>query len=82
MRPTVYGKERAGKMEIKSTEFFRNMKKLPPPGTEEFRQLIDWETQKILGESPSGECISRGGSIGILTIGTSGLTVLTNGGMT
>ena len=36
-------------MEIKSTEFFRNMKKLPPPGTEEFRQLIDWETQKILG---------------------------------
>ena len=49
MRPTVYGKERAGKMEIKSTEFFRNMKKLPPPGTEEFRQLIDWETQKILG---------------------------------
>ena len=30
-------------MEIKSTEFFKNMKTLPPPGTEEFRQLIKWE---------------------------------------
>ena len=36
-------------MEIKSTEFFRNMKSLPPPGTEEFRQLIKWEEEKILG---------------------------------
>ena len=35
-------------MEIKSTEFFRNMKTLPPPGTEEFRQLIKWEEEKIL----------------------------------
>lgn len=36
-------------MEIKSTEFFRNMKTLPPPGTEEFRQLIKWEEEKIKG---------------------------------
>jgi hypothetical protein len=36
-------------MEIKSTEFFRNMKTLPSPGTEEFRQLIKWEEEKILG---------------------------------
>ena len=36
-------------MEIKSTEFFRNMKTLPPPGIEEFRQLIKWEEEKILG---------------------------------
>jgi hypothetical protein len=36
-------------MEIKSTEFFRNMKSLPPPGTEEFKQLINWEIEKISG---------------------------------
>lgn len=36
-------------MEIKSTEFFKNMKTLPPPGTEEFRQLIKWEEEKIKG---------------------------------
>lgn len=36
-------------MEIKSTEFFRNMKKLPPPGTNEFNQLIKWEEEKIKG---------------------------------
>ena len=36
-------------MEIKSTEFFRNMKTLPPAGSEEFRQLIKWEEEKILG---------------------------------
>lgn len=36
-------------MEIKSSEFFRNMKTLPPVGTEEFRQLIKWEEEKILG---------------------------------
>src|SRR5690606_27359695 len=36
-------------MEIKTSEFFCNMKSLPPPGTEEFKQLIDWETEKIQG---------------------------------
>jgi len=36
-------------MEIKTTEFFRNIKKLPPPGTEEFKQLIKWEEEKIKG---------------------------------
>ena len=36
-------------MEIKSTEFFRNIKHLPPEGSEEFKQLIDWEIKKITG---------------------------------
>lgn len=36
-------------MEIKSTEFFKNMKTLPPPGSEEFNALIKWEEEKILG---------------------------------
>ena len=36
-------------MEIKSTEFFKNIKSLPPPGTEEFNQLIKWEEEKIKG---------------------------------
>ena len=36
-------------MEIKTTEFFKNIKNLPPPGTEEFKQLIDWEIEKIKG---------------------------------
>jgi hypothetical protein len=36
-------------MEIKNSEFFRNIKKLPPPGTKEFQQLIDWEIEKISG---------------------------------
>jgi len=36
-------------MEIKTTEFFKNIKKLPPPGSQEFEQLIDWEIQKIQG---------------------------------
>jgi len=36
-------------MDIKSTEFFKNIKKLPPPGTEEFNQLIKWEEEKIKG---------------------------------
>ena len=36
-------------MEIKTTEFFKNMKKLPPPGSREFSQLVDWEIEKILG---------------------------------
>lgn len=34
-------------MEIKSTEFFRNMKSLPDVGTKEFEDLINWEEQKI-----------------------------------
>jgi hypothetical protein len=36
-------------MDIKSTEFFKNLKTLPPPGTEEFKQLIDWEVDKCTG---------------------------------
>jgi hypothetical protein len=36
-------------MEIKTTEFFRNMKSLPPEGSDEFKQLVDWEIQKITG---------------------------------
>jgi len=36
-------------MEIKTTEFFKNIKKLPPPGTDEFKQLIDWEIEKCTG---------------------------------
>jgi len=36
-------------MEIKSTEFFRNIKKLPIEGTREYQQLIDWEIEKISG---------------------------------
>jgi len=36
-------------MEIKTTEFFMNMKKLPPPGTREFEQLVKWEEEKIHG---------------------------------
>jgi len=36
-------------MEIKTSEFFRNMKSLPPPGTREFEQLINWEEEKIKG---------------------------------
>ncbi len=36
-------------MEIKSTEFFRNMKSLPPPGSQEFKDLIKWEEDKIKG---------------------------------
>ncbi len=36
-------------MEIKSTEFFKNFKKLPPPGTQEFTDLIKWEEEKIKG---------------------------------
>jgi hypothetical protein len=33
-------------MEIK-LEFLKNIKNLPPPGTEEFKQLIAWEEEKI-----------------------------------
>lgn len=36
-------------MEIKTTEFFKNIKKLPPEDSEEFRQLIDWEIEKCTG---------------------------------
>lgn len=36
-------------MEIKTSEFFKNIKKLPPPGSAEFDQLIKWEEEKILG---------------------------------
>lgn len=36
-------------MEIKTTEFFKNIKKLPPPGTKEFEDLIKWEEEKIKG---------------------------------
>ena len=36
-------------MEIKTTEFFKNMKSLPPVGSDEFKQLIDWEVEKIQG---------------------------------
>ena len=36
-------------MEIKSTEFFKNLKSLPPPGTQEFHDLIKWEEEKIKG---------------------------------
>ena len=36
-------------MELKTSEFFRNMKSLPPPGTREFEQLIQWEEEKIKG---------------------------------
>jgi hypothetical protein len=32
-----------------SKEFFKNIKTLPPPGTEEFKQLIDWEVDKCTG---------------------------------
>ena len=36
-------------MQIKSTEIFKNIKTLPPPRTEEFKQLIDWEVEKCTG---------------------------------
>jgi hypothetical protein len=36
-------------MEIKTSEFFKNIKSLPPEGTDEFKQLIDWEVEKITG---------------------------------
>lgn len=36
-------------MEIKSSEFFKNMKSLPPVGTKEFSDLIDWEVEKCTG---------------------------------
>src|SRR5678815_1451100 len=36
-------------MELKSSEFFMNIKKLPPPGSREFQQLIEWEEEKIKG---------------------------------
>lgn len=36
-------------MDIKTTEFFKNIKNLPPVGSEEFKQLIDWEIDKCTG---------------------------------
>lgn len=36
-------------MEIKSSEFFKNMKSLPPVGHPDFYSLIDWEKEKLLG---------------------------------
>jgi hypothetical protein len=36
-------------MEIKTTEFFRNFKSLPPPGSQEFNDLVDWELDKCFG---------------------------------
>ncbi len=36
-------------MNITTSEFFCNIKKLPPPGSEEFNQLIKWEEEKIKG---------------------------------
>lgn len=36
-------------MEITTGEFFRNMKNLPPPGTQEFKDLIQWEVDKCMG---------------------------------
>ena len=36
-------------MEIKNDEFFKNIKKLPPPDTKEFSDLIAWEEEKIRG---------------------------------
>lgn len=36
-------------MEILTSEFFINMKSLPPEGTKEFEDLVNWETEKCLG---------------------------------
>lgn len=36
-------------MITKTTEFFTNIKNLPPPGTTEFQQLVEWEEKKCLG---------------------------------
>lgn len=36
-------------MELTTSELFINMKTLPPPGTAEFDDLIEWETEKCLG---------------------------------
>lgn len=36
-------------MKITSSELFRNIKHLPPAGSTEFSQLIDWEIEKCMG---------------------------------
>lgn len=36
-------------MDIKTTEFFKNIKSLPPEDSDEFKQLIDWEVEKCTG---------------------------------
>jgi hypothetical protein len=46
-------------MELKTSEFFKNIKNLPPPGTKEFDDLIAWEEEKILnGVTVNGVYIS------------------------
>lgn len=34
-------------MVIRHSEFFKNIKKLPPPGTKEYEDLVNWEIKKI-----------------------------------
>lgn len=36
-------------MEIKTTEFFKNMKVLPPKDSKDFKDLIEWEEEKCRG---------------------------------
>lgn len=36
-------------MQIKTSEFFMNMKKIPPPNSREFNDLVEWEIEKCLG---------------------------------
>ena len=36
-------------MELTTSEFFKNMKSLPSPGTDEFNDLINWEVEKCKG---------------------------------
>lgn len=36
-------------MNIRTSEFFKNLKSLPEPGTQSFNDLIDWEREKCLG---------------------------------
>lgn len=36
-------------MNIKYSEFFRNLKSLPPEGSSSFYDLVDWEVEKCLG---------------------------------
>lgn len=36
-------------MELTTSELFINMKTLPLPGSKEFEQLVEWETEKCLG---------------------------------
>ena len=36
-------------MEITTSEFFKNIKRLPPKDSDEYQQLIDWEVEKCTG---------------------------------